>query len=240
MKTPESTPDFFDRTAVRFSANYRKGEDFEERRRIWGRLTEESRHCLSGGALCLDIGCGDGSLSRPVAALGYPTVGIDQSGEMLALARRKAEEEGFSPHADYVRGSLPLSPELVDLYREKAGLVLCSSVLEYVDEYERVLSQAHEMLKTGGRLIVSVPNRDSLYRMGERILRSVLARRDSYVKYQRHQFYAGSFKSLMTRLGYRIIHEEYFALPFQKYSSRIFGGYRGRRLATLYLLVVEK
>jgi hypothetical protein len=34
--------------------------------------------------------------------------------------------------------------------------------------------------------------------------------------------------------------EEYFALPVQKYSERMFGRYRGKRLATLYLLVAEK
>jgi hypothetical protein len=49
-----------------------------------------------------------------------------------------------------------------------------------------------------------------------------------------------SLKSLLARLGYTIVHEEYFALPVQKYSAWFFGHYRGKRLATLYLLMVEK
>jgi predicted SAM-dependent methyltransferase len=128
----------------------------------------------------------------------------------------------------------------LEKYRDTAGLILCSSVLEYLDDYEQALTQFYGILRKGGRLILSVPNKDAVYRMGERVFRCVLTSRNSYLKFQRHQFRPASLRSTMERLGYTLVHEQYFALPIQRYSSKLFGNYRGRRLATLYLLVVEK
>ncbi|HTN42237.1 MAG TPA: methyltransferase domain-containing protein [Nitrospiria bacterium] len=238
MNTRDSVRDYFDRVADHFAANYRKEDAFEERRRIWHCMIEENLSRLKDGGLCFDMGCGDGSLSRPVVALGYQTIGIDQSENMLALARRQCEGNG--PVPSYIQASLPLPQDLLEKYRDTAGLILCSSLLEYLDDYERALMQFHGILRKGGRLILSVPNKDALYRMGERVLRFVLTSRNSYLKYQRHQFRPASLRSTMGRLGYTLVHEQYFALPIQRYSSKLFGNFRGRRLATLYLLVVEK
>lgn len=43
----------------------------------------------------LDIGCGSGSITIPLARCGYAVTGIDISGEMLALAAEKAENESL-------------------------------------------------------------------------------------------------------------------------------------------------
>lgn len=40
----------------------------------------------------LDLACGTGSITVPMAKMGYDMTGIDLSAEMLALAQRKAEE----------------------------------------------------------------------------------------------------------------------------------------------------
>jgi 2-polyprenyl-3-methyl-5-hydroxy-6-metoxy-1,4-benzoquinol methylase len=234
------TEEYFDRVAVPFNRNYLRNDAFVERKRIWKRVILENLSRLAGGAACLDMGCGDGVLGRIVALQGFKITGIDQSKEMLALAVRRSKEQGVGAHTEYLHASLPLQREFMDLRRGTAGLVLCSSVLEYIDAYEQVLEQFAQLLRKNGRLIISVPNGHSLYRKGTRLLGRILAHRNSYLRYQRHDFYPHDFKARLASLGYSIVHEEYFSLPFQALSSKVLGRRRGKRTATLYLLVAEK
>ena len=48
-------------------------------------------------ASILDVGCGTGSLSLVMAALGYDVTGIDLSPAMIARVKRKAETAGRQP-----------------------------------------------------------------------------------------------------------------------------------------------
>jgi len=240
MNEVEETRRYFDRTASDFSVKYRADGSFEERRRVWERCIVDSAGCLDAGRVCLDIGCGDGSLSRPVAARGHRTIGIDQSTSMLSLARQQAAAEGVSAHAEYVEGTIPLPSAMLAEWKGKAGLILCSSVLEYVEDYAAALRQFQVLLTDGGRMIVSVPNRHSVYRLVERVMRRLLPRRDSYLRYQRHQFCADAFKAQLAALGLTLVHEEYFALPLHAFTARLFGGRRDKRVATLYVVVAEK
>ena len=56
------------------------------------------RHVPGHTRRALDVGCGDGSLTRALAARGIATVGIDASPRMIALARARA---GASPLLEY-------------------------------------------------------------------------------------------------------------------------------------------
>jgi len=44
----------------------------------------------------LDIGCGTGNVTIPLAEMGYSMTGLDFSPEMLSIAENKAREKGFS------------------------------------------------------------------------------------------------------------------------------------------------
>ncbi|MGG1910186.1 class I SAM-dependent methyltransferase [Microbacterium sp. NRRL B-14842] len=50
----------------------------------------------SVGGRVLELGCGTGQKLIPIAATGHPSVGLDLSLDMLAVARQKAEERGVS------------------------------------------------------------------------------------------------------------------------------------------------
>ena len=56
-----------------------------------------------GGAV-LELACGTGQLTIPVAMTGLPAVGLDQSGAMLNAARRHAAEAGAS--VEFVQGDM--------------------------------------------------------------------------------------------------------------------------------------
>jgi 2-polyprenyl-3-methyl-5-hydroxy-6-metoxy-1,4-benzoquinol methylase len=204
LSNSNEVEEHFNQAAEQFTQNYHAKADFHERQHLWQRVIDESLDRLADGGICLDLGCGDGTLSRSVAAKGIQTVGIDQSDKMLSLARRRAGEAGVGQWGTYLHASLPLPVELETRYTGKAGLILCSSVLEYVMDYEKVLAQFFHLLKPGGRLILSVPNRSSVYRVMQRICRFLLPLRSSYLRHQRHQFNASDLEVLLEHLGYRI------------------------------------
>jgi 2-polyprenyl-3-methyl-5-hydroxy-6-metoxy-1,4-benzoquinol methylase len=190
--------------------------------------------------LCLDLGCGDGSLSRFLAEKRFKTVGIDQSEAMLSIARRKAVENGIEGYAEYIRASLPLSGDLEGRYLNSAHVILCSSVLEYLANPEDVLCRFDRLLAPGGILLISFPNRFSFYRVCEQALSGILNHTDSYVRHQRHPLTLPHVKQVLNRIGFTMIDETFFALPFQRYTEWLFGSRRGNRVATMVLLVAKK
>jgi SAM-dependent methyltransferase len=118
---------------------------------------------LPGGAQpgehWLDAGCGTGTLARQLARQGCRVTAVDGSARMLEVAERAAggSHAGltFLRVTDVV--SLPFAAGLFD------GVV-CSSVLEYVESPLRVLCELARVLRPGGRLLVSLPNRRALLR----------------------------------------------------------------------------
>ncbi|MFD2612680.1 class I SAM-dependent DNA methyltransferase [Paenibacillus gansuensis] len=77
----------------------------------WVRFAEECFRLHSEGQLfpscgkgspsasLVDLGCGTGSVTLPLAEKGYSITGIDLSEEMLSVARRRQDEAGASPSA---------------------------------------------------------------------------------------------------------------------------------------------
>jgi 2-polyprenyl-3-methyl-5-hydroxy-6-metoxy-1,4-benzoquinol methylase len=79
---------------------------------------------------------------------------------MLARCAAEKQRRGLD-HIEFVQGALPLAcPAAI----ERADLVLCSSVLEYVPDWNAVLPGIRDLLTPGGHFLVSLPNGRSLYR----------------------------------------------------------------------------
>lgn len=107
-----------------------------------------------GGLTALDVGCGGGLVTEPLARMGAQVTGIDAGEEVIAVARAHAEEQGLE--IDYRSG------DVVDLARGKPGafdLVTCLEVVEHVADRRAFLRALHDLLKPGGMLIYSTPNR---------------------------------------------------------------------------------
>lgn len=56
--------------------------------------SEEQDALLQEKNLVVELGCGTGSFTEEMADLGYDMVGVDNSGDMLGIARKKKEESG--------------------------------------------------------------------------------------------------------------------------------------------------
>lgn len=98
----------------------------------------------------LDVGCGNGVISRHLGALGYNVLGIDVSDKTIEMARSLTT----MPNVRFERKS---AEELV-ASGEKYDVVICSEVLEHLSDPGALLSVLYDTIKDDGRLIVTVPN----------------------------------------------------------------------------------
>jgi 2-polyprenyl-6-hydroxyphenyl methylase/3-demethylubiquinone-9 3-methyltransferase len=105
------------------------------------------------GLRILDIGCGGGILSEPLARLGAQVVGIDPSPENIAIANRHAQAAGV--RVDY---RATTAEALADA-GERFDLVLAMEVVEHVADRDLFLRRAAEMVKPGALMITATINR---------------------------------------------------------------------------------
>lgn len=101
----------------------------------------------------LDVGCGAGLLSEPVAQAGAHVVGIDASGGNLAAARRHAQAQGVA--VDYRHGE----PAQVLGPAESFDVVLALEVVEHVDDVPGFVATVAHAVAPGGLLVMSTIDR---------------------------------------------------------------------------------
>jgi SAM-dependent methyltransferase len=108
------------------------------------------------GRRILDAGCGSGPLFAMLRNRGAIMTGIDSSAEMLGQARQRLGADADLRVAD-VTEPLPFADESFDD-------VIASLVLHYLQDWGPPLTEMRRVLRTGGRLIVSVfhPTNDYL------------------------------------------------------------------------------
>ena len=108
--------------------------------------------CLAGLRM-LDIGCGGGILSEPLARLGALMVGADPAEENIEAARAHAEEQGLA--VDY----RATTAEDLAAGHERFDVVLAMEVVEHVTDVELFVSTCASMVKPGGLLVAATLNR---------------------------------------------------------------------------------
>ena len=101
----------------------------------------------------LDIGCGAGILSEPLARLGASMVGADPSAQNIEIARAHAAESGLT--IDY----RATTAEELAAAGEQFDVVLAMEVVEHVTDVELFVSTCASMVKPGGLMISATLNR---------------------------------------------------------------------------------
>jgi 2-polyprenyl-6-hydroxyphenyl methylase / 3-demethylubiquinone-9 3-methyltransferase len=105
------------------------------------------------GLTVVDIGCGGGILSEPLARLGGTVTGIDPVEESIGVAALHAQKQGLriayraATAEDLVAEGLTFD------------VVVASEVIEHVADVESFLNTCRALCKPGGLLIVSTLNR---------------------------------------------------------------------------------
>ncbi|MEM9522721.1 MAG: bifunctional 2-polyprenyl-6-hydroxyphenol methylase/3-demethylubiquinol 3-O-methyltransferase UbiG [Pseudomonadota bacterium] len=105
------------------------------------------------GLRLLDIGCGGGLLSEPMARLGATVVGVDAAERNIPVARLHAERSGLS--IDYRHATAEALAEA----NERFDVVLNMEVIEHVADPPSYLIACRKLLNPGGLMICSTLNR---------------------------------------------------------------------------------
>lgn len=107
------------------------------------------------GLRLLDIGCGGGLLSEPMARLGASVVGADAAERNIPVARIHAEQSGLN--IDYRHTTAEALAEA----GEQFDVVLNMEVIEHVSDPLAYLTACRDLLKPGGLMICSTINRNT-------------------------------------------------------------------------------
>ena len=102
----------------------------------------------------LDVGCGGGLATEPLAKKGAEVIGIDENNNNLKQAKKHALEKSLK--INYINTSFD---NFIKNNKKKFDLILCLEVIEHVDNYKKTLEQITKIIKPGGFLILSTINR---------------------------------------------------------------------------------
>jgi 2-polyprenyl-6-hydroxyphenyl methylase/3-demethylubiquinone-9 3-methyltransferase len=119
------------------------------------------------GSRVLDVGSGGGFLTATLSDAGYHAVGIDPS----MAAMRGATSHVATPFVVAVGERLPFADDTFEA-------VVCSEVLEHVEDAGTVIAEVSRVLMPDGVLVFSLPNRTLL----SRLLLIELAQRNRYTR----------------------------------------------------------
>ncbi len=113
-------------------------------------ITNTLKQNLPQGSVVLDVGCGNGVISRSLGQLGYNVLGIDVSDKAI----EKANRLNTYPNVSFK----VISAEQLVAEGNKYDAVICSEVLEHLNKPELLLKTLYESMSDSGFLVVTVPN----------------------------------------------------------------------------------
>jgi 2-polyprenyl-6-hydroxyphenyl methylase / 3-demethylubiquinone-9 3-methyltransferase len=152
------------------------------------------------GLKILDIGCGGGLLSEPLARLGASVTGADAAERNIAIARLHAEQSGLD--IDY----RATTAEALAEAGEQFDIVLNMEVVEHVDNVPLYMKSCAALVRPGGLMFTATINR-TLRALGlaifgaEYVLRWLPRGTHSYEKFLTPE----EIRALLTRNGLRIM-----------------------------------
>jgi len=138
-------------------------------------------------SVVLDVGCGNGVISRNLGKHGYNVYGIDISEKTIEKARKL----NTLPNVNFD----VLSAEQLVASGKKYNAIICSEVLEHLNDPGSLLRVLNESLYDDGVLIVTVPNGKGPREMF--VTRPVIAMQ------KKNSLVWRAVKKLKTLLGYK-------------------------------------
>jgi SAM-dependent methyltransferase len=137
MSDGEPPTDSWDRHAQWWIDEFTDGIDPEYVEQILPIAARE----LDGARRVLDLGCGDGQLSRVAAAGGATVVGVDPTARQIEVAR----ERGGGPY--YLRATAAALPFRASSF----DAVVACLVFEHIDDLDGAIAEIARVLEPGGR-----------------------------------------------------------------------------------------
>lgn len=112
-----------------------------------------AHHSKIKGLRILDVGCGGGIVSEPLARLGAQVTGIDGAENLIAIAKQHAVEQELEIEYLYC-----LTRDLI-AQKETFDVVLGLEIIEHVPEQRAFMAELSALTKKNGMAITSTLNR---------------------------------------------------------------------------------
>ncbi len=115
------------------------------------KITNDKANYLEGLNI-LDIGCGGGLISEPMARLGAKVTGIDASAKNINVAKIHSEKNGLK--IKYLNTSPENFKEI-----EKFDVILNLEIVEHVENVNLYIKSCNKLLKKNGLMFTATLNR---------------------------------------------------------------------------------
>jgi ubiquinone/menaquinone biosynthesis C-methylase UbiE len=156
------------------------------------KITDELEKTSLPGKAILEIGAGSGSTSIVLAQMGGRVFCIDYSQNAVQLIKKNAVSAGAPVHCVKANAfALPFKEESFDICFHQG-------FLEHFREPEGLLSEQRRVLKTGGILLVDVPQAFSLYTVKKKLLIAI----GKWFAGWEKEFTKWSLRKVLTRAGF--------------------------------------
>jgi trans-aconitate methyltransferase len=140
----------------------------------------------------LDLGCGDGFLTRQIAESGATVVGVDSSPEMIAVAQQQGVD---ARHAD--GQSLPFEAEF--------DAVFSNAALHWMNDQDAVLRGVYRALKPGSRFIAEFGGQGNIAAVRVALLAVLTARGISPEVIESNKFFSPQeYQAKLQRQGFQV------------------------------------
>ena len=157
----------------------------------------------ASGSLVLDLGCGNGALTKVLQNKGYRVIGMDASGELLNVARKNY------PAIEFIRGDATNFdlPEPVDV-------VFSNAVFHWIEKEKQpdMIKCVHQTLKKNGQFVFEFGGSNN-NRLIHRVLASAFQEHGFGYKIPFYFPTIGEYASLLENAGFQVKYAVLFDRP---------------------------
>ena len=155
------------------------------------------------GTMVIDLGCGNGTLTNILKEKGYAVVGVDQSSEMLELAKKAYPDLNFI-----------CSNALTFNVGSKADVVFSNAVFHWIkkEDQDQLIKNVYDNLNHDGELVCEFGGYNCAEKVHSSLERSFQKRGLNYVRY----FYfpkISEYTSILERNGFKAEYAILFDRP---------------------------
>ncbi len=158
---------------------------------------------VNAGASVIDLGCGDGRLTKRLSEMGWDVTGVDASEEMLDMARKSYPGLTF------------IQSDALDFTVDKpVDAVFSNAVFHWIDEEKQpmLLRQVNRALKGGGELVCEFGGKGCAETVHEALRRS-FSKRDLEYAFSFYFPTIGEYAPLLEQAGFKVVYALLFDRP---------------------------